>query len=137
MQPIGLPICQPHQVSTTNKGPPTELQEPIGMCCFQGQFNGQPAQFQQQIPPQQQVKLLSNILQQSLLSFTNKATMSRDVIQQAPQFQPRPSGGNRPSRPTGIFGGINPFLTNKNKYSISQFYFFDLGLFSYLPRYRT
>jgi len=44
----------------------------------QGQFNGQPAQFQQQIPPQQQ----------------------------APQFQPRPSGGNRPSRPTGVFGGL-------------------------------
>jgi hypothetical protein len=61
-QPIGLRICQPQQVSTTNKGPPTEFQEPIGMCCFQGQFNAQPAQFQQQIPPQQQVKLILDIL---------------------------------------------------------------------------
>jgi hypothetical protein len=79
-QQIGLLIGQPKLVSTTNKGPPTEFQEQIGMCCFQGQFNGQPAQFQQQIPPQQQVKLLLTFYKISLFSFTYKATMSRETL---------------------------------------------------------
>jgi len=64
------PPVQPQLAQQSFQQPPPQQFNP------QGQFGGQPAQFQQQVPPQQ-----------------------------APQFQPRPSG-NRPSRPTGVFGGL-------------------------------